>query len=101
MRVSAIGVGLVVLGGLAAVAGGCASLACRPQTVLVDVKEERTRLESEFRGMKQDPSGRLSEIRRDRIVPEYWVRDRDGAWHQVSESEWRDTAPGKPLEVCR
>ena len=91
----------IVLGTLSALAGGCASLACRPQTVLVERKEERVRLESEFRGLRQEGPGRPSEIRRDKIVSEYWIRDRDGAWYEVSEATWRDAAPGTSLELCR
>jgi hypothetical protein len=92
---------LGVLCVLAVVAGGCASLACRPQTVVVERKEERVHLDSEFRGLKQEGPGRPTEIRRDRIVPEYWIRDRDGVWHQVPEAAWRAAEPGTSLELCR
>ena len=91
-------VGLCVL---ATLAGGCASLACRPQTVVVERKEERVHLESEFRGLRQEGPGRPTEIFRDKIVPEYWVRDRDGVWHKVPEAAWRAAEPGTSLEVCR
>lgn len=86
---------------LTTLTGGCASLACRPHTVVVERKEERVRLESEFRGLRQEGPGRPTEILRDKIVSEYWVRDRDGAWERVPEAAWRAAEPGTSLEICR
>jgi hypothetical protein len=80
---------------------GCAELTCAPATIVVDRKEERTRLDSEFRGVTTDPLGRVGEQRRDRLVAEYWVQDREGRWYRVPEAEWRAAEPGRPLQVCR
>jgi hypothetical protein len=86
---------------LAAVLGGCAGLACSPATIVVTEKDERPRLRSESRGLRTDELGRVKEERRDVIVPEYWVRDREGHWFRVGEAAWRSAAPGQPLTVCR
>jgi len=86
---------------LAAALGGCASLACAPVTIVVADKDERPRLQSEPRGLRTDELGRLKEQRREVIVPEYWVRDREGRWYRVGEAEWRAAEPGHPMTLCR
>lgn len=86
---------------LAAALAACASLACAPVTVVVAAKDERPRLQSEPRGLRTDELGRLKEQRREVIVPEYWVRDREGRWYRVGEAEWRAAEPGQPLALCR
>lgn len=86
---------------LAAALAGCASLACAPVTVVVAAKDERLRLQSEPRGLRTDELGRVKEQRREVIVPEYWVRDRQGSWYRVGEAEWRAAEPGQPMTLCR
>jgi len=86
---------------LAAALAGCASLACAPVTVVVAAKDERLRLSSEPRGLRTDELGRLKEQRREVIVPEYWVRDREGRWYRVGEADWRTAEPGHPMTLCR
>ena len=76
-------------------------MACKPVSINVAAKEQRTRVESEFRGVTTDQSGRVVERRQDVPVHEYWVRDTDGRWYRVSEAAWRDAKVGEPLEACR
>ena len=80
---------------------GCAGVACTPTAIVVVTKDERPRLRSEPRGLRTDEFGRVKEQRREVIVPEYWVRDREGRWYRVTESEWRGVEPGQPMQVCR
>jgi hypothetical protein len=82
---------------LVALLAGCA---CRPATVVVDRREERTRLDSEFRGVRTDELGRVGEVRRDRLVHEWWVRDTQGRWHRVDEETYRAAPPGRDVGVC-
>lgn len=90
--------GLVVVPGVLA---GCAAFTCQPVSVVVAAREERTRLESEFRGITTDHLGRVVEQRRDVLVPEYWIKDTAGAWHRVDARAWRSAMVGQPIEVCR
>ena len=92
---------LTVLAVWMAALGGCAGLACSSVTIVVTEKDERPRLRSESRGLRTDELGRVKEERRDVIVPEYWVRDREGRWSRVDEAAWRSAEPGQPLTVCR
>src|SRR5437764_4613740 len=68
----------------AALAGGCASAACVPASVVVERKDERREPRSELRGVRTGPTGSVVEDRREVIVPEYWVLGRDGRWYQLS-----------------
>jgi hypothetical protein len=86
---------------LTALLEGCAGLACTPATIVVAGKDERSQLGSEPRVLRTDEVGRLKEVRRQVIVTEYWVQDRDGHWYRVSEADWRATEPGQPIQVCR
>jgi hypothetical protein len=86
---------------LLALLEGCAGLACTPTTVIVARKDQRSRLLSEPRGMRTDEQGRVEEVRREVIVTEYWVQDREGRWHRVAESAWRAVEPGQSIQVCR
>jgi hypothetical protein len=92
---------LAGLSALVLLVNACASVPCRPVQVVVDRKEERSRLRSEVRGLRTDPTGRVVEERRDVIVPEFWVRGADGRWYDVGEAEWRAAEPGSTLTVCR
>ncbi len=85
---------------VALVLAGCAAAACKPVAVRVAGKEQRTRLQSEFRGVTTDPLGHVVEQRRDVPVHEFWVRDADGGWHQVPEDAWRHVGVGEALELC-
>jgi hypothetical protein len=79
----------------------CATVRCEPLDIVVDAREERMRVLSEPRGVRTDEFGR---VRRDPpvvLVPSYWIRTREGAWHEVSESTWRAAEPGRTLSVCR
>jgi hypothetical protein len=80
---------------------GCAGVACDPVTIVVARKDERSQLRSEPRGMRTDEQGRVSEVRREVIVTDYWVADGEGRWYRVPEAAWRAVAPGQPLPVCR
>lgn len=80
---------------------GCAGLGCAPATIVVARKQARSQLRSEPRGLRTDERGRVSEIRRQVIVTDYWVQDSEGRWYRVSEATWRAAEPGRPLDVCR
>jgi hypothetical protein len=80
---------------------GCAGVACTPATVVVARKDTRSELRSEPRGMRTDEQDRVSEVRRQVIVTEYWVQDREGRWYRVPESAWSAVEPGQPIQVCR
>jgi len=80
---------------------GCGALTCTPVTIDVASKDQRTRMVSEFRGVTNDGTGRATELRKEKLVPEYWVADRQGRWYRVTEEQWRDAQPGQPLAVCR
>lgn len=86
---------------LGAALGGCAAIACDPVTIVVTRKDDRSQLRSEPRGMRTDEFGRVSEIRREVIVTDFWVQDGEGRWYRVPEADWRAAAPGQPLRVCR
>jgi hypothetical protein len=48
-----------------------------------------------------DERGRVRHDRRDVLVPSYWIRSREGAWYEVSETAWRAAEPGRVVAVCR
>ena len=82
-------------------AAGCASAACAPASVVVERKEERRELQSEFRGTRTSPTGAVVPERRQVIASEYWVLGTDAQWYQVTESEWQAAEPGRALSLCR
>jgi hypothetical protein len=86
---------------LGAALGGCAGVACDPVTIVVARKDDRSQLRSEPRGMRTDELGRVSEVRREVIVTDFWVQDGEGRWYRVPEAAWRSAEPGRPLQVCR
>ena len=92
---------LVALFALLMVLSGCAALTCTPITIEVASKDTRTRMVSEFRGVTNDETGRVVDVRKEKLVPEYWVADRQGHSYLVTEEQWRDAQPGQPLTVCR
>src|SRR5687768_3827243 len=97
MNVASVSAALVA----AALLSGCASVRCEPLDVVVDAREERMRLVGDPRGVSIDERGRVRHERHDLLVPSYWIRSRDGAWYEVSETVWRAAEPGRVLSVCR
>jgi hypothetical protein len=97
MNLASVCAALVAVAALA----GCASVRCEPLEVVVDAREERTRLVSEPRGVRTDEFGRVRQNIPTVLVPSYWIRSREGHWYEVSESVWRNAEPGRPLSVCR
>jgi hypothetical protein len=91
----------VVVALLALALTGCAGVACAPATIVVAKKDDRSQLRSEPRGIRTDAQGRVSEVRREVIVTEYWVQDHEGRWYRLGEAAWRAVEPGQPVEVCR
>jgi hypothetical protein len=83
------------------VVSGCAVFGCRPAEILVAETRRDERLESRIESQYTDLLGWLVEIRRDVVVPSYWVGATDGRWIAVDEPTWRRAEKGKPLEVCR
>lgn len=79
----------------------CATLDCRPLTIIVAKKEERTRIDDSVRGVRTDSLGRLEEVRRFAVVPDYWIVAEDGSSSRVSPERFQAAEVGKPLEVCR
>jgi hypothetical protein len=96
MNLASFAAGLVISAALT----GCASMGCEPREIVVDAREQRTRLDSEFRGLRTTEIGRVKEERRDVLVPEWWVRARNGKWYQVPEAVWRTAEPGRTVAVC-
>ena len=93
-------VALLLVAGLAL--GGCATTPlCAPVTITVAAKEQRTRMHSELQGLRTTETGRVVEVYRDVFVREYWLKDAQGRWDQVSEAAWRAAEVGRPAEVCR
>ena len=93
--------GLSALVGLMVTLAGCAEFACTPTTIEVASKDERTRMASEFRGVTNDETGRATEIRKEKLVSEYWVADRQGRSYRVSQAQWNGAEAGQPLTICR
>ena len=85
----------------AAVLAASASVRCEHLDVVVDAREERMRLVGDPHGVRIDERGRVRHDRRDVLVPAYWIRSREGAWYEVSETVWRAAEPGRVLSVCR
>jgi len=87
--------------GLVVMLAGCAELTCTPTSIEVASKDQRMRMVSEFRGVTNDDAGRATELRKEKLVTEYWVADRQGRWYRVTQEQWREAQPGQPLTVCR
>ena len=96
-------VSLSSVGGLllALALGGCAAFVCKPLTVVVAKKEERTRVDVVPRGIRTTETGRLQEVETFRVATEYWLQSRDGAWHRVSGDQFKTAEVDLPLEICR
>ena len=92
----------VALAGLVMTLTGCSVFTCTPTSVEVASKDQRTRMVSELRGITNDETGRgVDEIRREKLVTEYWVTDREGHSYRVSQAQWTTAEAGQPLTVCR
>ena len=74
---------------------------CAPVAIVVAAKERRTRVALEPGGLQSTETGYVRPALRESFVPEYWVKDGQGGWHQVSEATWRTAEPGQRVEVCR
>ena len=83
-----------------ALAAGCAGASCAPTSVVVERKEERKEMRSEFRGMRTGPTGTVTPDRREVIASEYWVLGRDGQWYEVTAAQWQAAEPGQVLSLC-
>ena len=83
------------------VAASCSMPACRPLTIVVAEKEERSRLERVPSGIRTTETGQIEEGRRTEVVRAYWVRAQDGTWYPVPIERYRATEIGQPLELCR
>ena len=82
--------------------GACATGAlCTPAAIVVTAKEGRTRMRLEPGGLRTTETGHLREVYREVLVREYWLKDAEGHWDQVSEAAWRAAEVGRPAEVCR
>jgi hypothetical protein len=93
---------LATLMGLVATLVSCGVFTCTPSSIEVASKDRRTRMVSEVRGITNDETGRgVDEIRREKLVTEYWVADRQGHAYRVSEAQWNSAEAGQPLTVCR
>jgi hypothetical protein len=91
----------VTLIALVVTLAGCGVFTCTPISIEVASKDDRTRMVSELRGITNDETGRgVDEIRREKLVTEYWVADRQGRSYRVSEAQWRGAEVGQPLTVC-
>lgn len=91
--------GVFWLAGLAA--GGCAVLTCHPTTVVVAAKDVQVRLDSRVVGLRTDALNRVTEVRREAIVRDYWIKDTEGRWYPVSRDTWESAAVGEQAEACR
>src|SRR5262245_44894806 len=91
----AVATGVVLL---ALAREGCASLECRPATIVVARKEERTRVDDSVRAVRTDSLGRLEGVRSYEVVPEYWVYAQDGSSYRVPRDRFLAAEPGQPLE---
>ena len=86
---------------VAAAFDGCATMACQPMPIVVAKKDERVRLDTRPGLPRTSPSGRLDEEVRPTLVREFWVQSDDGNWHRISEQQYRATAIGDSMEICR
>jgi hypothetical protein len=78
--------------------GGCASVACRPVSVVVIKKEVRARPESSP-GLRTTETGRL-EAPPLTMVRDYWIEAEDGSWHRVSAEQFEAAEVNGRLEIC-
>jgi hypothetical protein len=77
---------------------GCASVACRPMSVVIVKKEARARPESSP-GVRTTEAGRL-EAAPLTVVRDYWIEAEDGSWHRVSAEQFEAAEVNRRLEIC-
>jgi len=81
---------------------GCSVFTCTPISIDIASKDQRTRMVSELRGVTNDETGRgVNEIRKEKLVTEYWVADREGHSYLVTKEQWSRAEAGQPVTVCR
>ena len=85
---------------LALAAAGCTLFTCRPVTVVVAEKEERTQPQLQPAGVRTTDTGRVEEVEQLRRVRTYRIRSEDGGWYTVSADAFRAAKVGSPIEVC-
>ena len=86
---------------LASLLAGCATVPCKPETVVVARKEERVRLDTTPGGVRETETGRVVEVERMAKVREFWVQSETGSWYRVSAEQLRGAEIGRPMEVCQ
>ena len=74
---------------------------CAPVAIVVAAKERRTRIGLEPGTLQSTETGRVRQALGESFVPEYWLKDSQGRWDQVSEATWRTAETGQRVEVCR
>jgi hypothetical protein len=94
-----IAVSLALL--LVATTLGCASVGCRPETIVVAKKEERARLDTGPGPIVTTEAGRVAEEVRPTIVREYWVESDRGVWYPVAADRYRLLEVGRAARICR
>ena len=89
--------------GLLLLAGGCAILnpPCEKVEIVVAQKEERSRIEMRRGPGRVTATGSVEETTEPARVNEYYVRSSEGAWHRISEAQFKGVTPQQKLEVCR
>ena len=75
--------------------------ACSPHMISVAAKERRPRISLESGALTSTPTGQVREALRESFVHEYWLRDSEGRWVQVSEATWTAAEPGERVQICR
>jgi hypothetical protein len=69
--------------------------------MVVAAKERRPRLVPQPGGLTTSPTGYVRETYRETSITEFWLKDAQGKWTQVSQATWDTAEIGKPVEVCR
>jgi len=79
---------------------GCAGLACRPTSVTVAAKDERSRLEARPGLPRTTANQGMAEEVVPTLVREFWVQSDGGQWYRISEQQYRTVDVGQTIEVC-
>ena len=74
---------------------------CTPAAIVVAAKERRTRVALESGALQSTETGYVRQALRESFVPEYWIKDGQGGWHQISEATWMTAETEQRVEVCR
>jgi hypothetical protein len=81
-------------------APGCATVSCKPISIVVAKKEERVVSELRPAGTRATPTGGMEEVQRQVRVREYWVQSKEQRWYRISEDKYEVTVPERSIEVC-